>query len=887
MTNKMPIIKRETELTKFLQVYERRGQNKNDIVYCGNSGIGKTTFLHEIEKEMEDKSVVIYVDCAETVGSITSLLKLIADKMNEQLGENVFIRFEKSYKRLVEINEKHINLKDALLNDVAPDIMEYIGSVVWGPMLAKLGKYSVSTLKGFVLDEKNEKALTSEEVLILDFQQDISEMKQEAIIIIDSLEDVIQSNKQIEKWFREINLPMRNHNLFWIFTGQDKYPDSIEILPLETAQYETIFLEGLGIEGSILTTINDVSLGIPYILDYCYRMCVDGKYELFTNRNYFIETEKRLFVRYPTNYLKLLGILSNIGFWNDETITYIVTELRYNNIVHWNIECNWIDDYKEIKKLSFIKVENNKYTFYEKMRKFYSKLISCDDVREVQRYLIEYYGFLMMVGRQTIDEKKEVFFDLNKRIEDSCFLKELQSDAYKIIINYSYEILDFDIDLEIFEITYQCLKKFFLFEMKMEEPYEKVMNRMVSICDEHYLSETKKNLLAILRRFYEQYSVAAKVYVCTFIINEPRARYSTILYLDSRKELDNISRKIDGNDIKEFEKELQKLCMTEQFFLLSQCLPEIFWYDYHYQFTSIYEKYVELAYDVLKEQNKQVRYWVIYLDVINTILNGNKKDPLGYKVSNFRILEMLDLKYFEGDMLYSELMFQYAYTKHLLGEGDSAYKLYEEALELGIENKHHFVRACRSLIGLGMTKNKNDIPKYVMYIEELLKYRKYEISEKTACDYYIIKLAMLIMLYQSRDEKYYRELIGEATCIRPEFFNGLYEIPVPYLMPVFFALIQAFCEDGETAYAISWARWLITRNNACYHMIISKQYLVVNYLILLSNTCKILDVCKLDRDEIKIYRNRFYEIYNTTKKVYKDMPKRVKFYKEQLDCIKY
>ena len=134
--------------------------------------------------------------------------------------------------------------------------------------------------------------------------------------------------------------------------------------------------------------------------------------------------------------------------------------------------------------------------------------------------------------------------------------------------------------------------------MKMEESYEKVMKRMVSICDEHYLSETKKNLLAILRRFYEQYSVAAKVYVCTFIINEPRARYSTILYLDSRKKLDNISRKIDGNDIKEFEKELQKLCMTEQFFLLSQCLPEIFWYDYHYQFTSIYEKYVELGSDI-------------------------------------------------------------------------------------------------------------------------------------------------------------------------------------------------------------------------------------------------------------------------------------------------
>lgn len=464
----------------------------NYMGYWGISGIGKSELVKKAlmsEKLMDMNFLpVIHIDCSLVGKDSIQLYNQIVEKVETALGVPIFQNYRKCKKNSKETIKEVFR---GFAGTAIPDIVESAAVAMLGPIgcgmktlkyLPKVASYAsaagVEVIDYFRCEKSLEDILV--EAMIEGFES-ISEQK--IIVITDSVECMENEYHELpQNFFARGGLFRRIPNVLWIVLGQNQSEYLEELRPLEMKEYMESF-QVLIRDGDIKIQpekIEDISKGIPYILQVIYEMLRDFPDKLLLEKNYWDENWNPIFTRFLMNYnnrtLKIVGILSVLKNWDDRLVNNLLLYLRFHDLLKWNIEKDDFEVYQSLKVLPFVKQNGYYFSFNNNVVEFYRKILSNDEKIEIYRLSTNY---ILQKHKQNND-------DQNKRNEINLYLltwlrdlknencdslkREIISTIYFILNeflsfenisewkNVVYEIISFAILLKIPELDSKVIK---------------------------------------------------------------------------------------------------------------------------------------------------------------------------------------------------------------------------------------------------------------------------------------------------------------------------------------------------------------------------------------------------------------------------------------------
>ena len=418
------------------------------LTYYGFGGIGKTSLLHKLMEEVNQKepeSKIEFLDFEKLVefnNNLLDILKVIRQDLKDKYKFTfpifdlvVYVYETKMGKTATKPELSSIfddNKELGFLKDVISDI-PLIGTFAKVIYYADAGKNLIKErlrnhkLRQRLLDIENTSVEDIKEHLAYYFSIDLNENlkneKRPFVFFIDTYEKLVNELTQIgdplknDLWLRsDEGLICRVPNVIWVIAGREKlkwqdldesWDGTLEQHLLGTLSFQdtSSFLRTAGIEqDELIKQIFNLTHGTPMYLD----MCVDTYVKLKekgknpTIEDFGGDTTKLVnrFLMYMKDAERDFStMLAYVPEWTDENIEGI--SMKMNGTFSYSL-------YEKVKNFSFVVNENGKYKMHESI-----KDIIIANTPEVLRR--KYERILQEIENDKIEKATQ---EENKRIEN-------------------------------------------------------------------------------------------------------------------------------------------------------------------------------------------------------------------------------------------------------------------------------------------------------------------------------------------------------------------------------------------------------------------------------------------------------------------------------------
>ena len=866
----MPIIPRTCEMLRFKQRYaeNRNGNGENSVFYYGISGIGKTTFLKQIEQEIKEHEPyieVIYIDCSLINHNIYSLLLEIANSVENSLGEKTFIKFHQVMQSLNSADYIEKAITDTVKNDVFPEAISSVAASVFaifgGPAIGPIAKYTATVAANYLTSKKD--SSDPEERIRNAFIEDLRTIEKELLIIIDSLERIFRNKDELRYWFDEISVHKQNNKVFWIFSGQDNYKDGIELQPFNIDYYWKFVSEILQSDTDaelLKKEIHNISFGIPYILSYLFdRISREGclKADDF-EMDILHDLHERYFMRFSVQKLTILGVLAYLGEWDDSLVSYIINELRCTNIVHWRIELSWKSDYKEIKELAFTKINDGVYSFYTNMRNVYKRVLADKDKTEIGLVECKYYQALKLKEIET-SKLVKIFSYLKNRLSEETN-KDTKKSFCECALRMGEELFDRENGFEYYKELYDLVISIRTYDIELTKCCSvRLLKKLLAFIDNICYQYAKHNILGIL---IENSSDKIEKSIYRIIMEKPSARYHVGWW-------DKENVRIVFNDILTIDAAIDVFLDStssinddDKFLLYSRCLIEMYW-----QGIDLLSDYIDLYARLLNTSSRSIESDIVYLDGVNHLLIGTPIDSKVIQKHKSNVDKIIiGIEQFKNNLspIEADFLYQIALSLQCMGI-DGYLDYYKDAIPY-LKNDQHLVRACRAYFAkyyIITNSDSEEVAKEcIKYVDIVLSLNRY-LSSRTFVVYSLIGVALRCRA--SNSDAYIKNLdIEVLRNIDPDTLMGLRELGSFYYYKVMKPFIYGIA-NTDLSIAKKWCLFFVEildknlQKNEGYYL---------EYLPLLYNTalfCFYTD----DKSNYTKTKESFFSNYNSVKNVFK------------------
>lgn len=371
------------------------------LSYYGIGGIGKTSLIKQIIKEMKEKiakPLFVYYNfnyCQDCRGVLENIRNILVNDYRfkfplfdlslyiylRKAGEDVSAPVIKSFTERSEV----LNNAISFLENIPVPLLSISAS------LTKLADSGIAAFRNIAkkhkedIDENVDN--TPEELLknlpslfAKDLSDNLEDREEPLVVFLDTYERLVNEMSSVgdplsnDDWIRRRDgLIINTKNVLWVITGREKlkwerfdsgWNESLEQHMLGSLS-ETdgiTFLEKAGVlDERLRKDLYDITKGTPVYLD----LCVDNYYALVQKGKYptkadFGDNYQELierFVRYMDNEIKdIVYILAVLQVWNDELIKDILSK-KYPV---------YLSRYEIVKDYSFIStVNDNFYTIHQ------------------------------------------------------------------------------------------------------------------------------------------------------------------------------------------------------------------------------------------------------------------------------------------------------------------------------------------------------------------------------------------------------------------------------------------------------------------------------------------------------------------------------------------
>ena len=378
------------------------------LTYYGFGGIGKTSLLHKLMEELnqkEPKAKVEFLDFEKLVefnNNLLDILKVIKQDLKDKYKFTfpifdlvVYVYETKMGKTATKPELSSIfdeNKELGFLKDVISDI-PLIGTFAKVIYYADAGKNLIqerlrnNKLRQRLLEIEN----TSVEDIkkhfayyfSIDLKENLKREKEPFVFFIDTYEKLVNELTQIgeplknDLWLRDDEgLICRIPNVIWVIAGREKlkwqdldesWEGTIEQHLLGTLSFQdtSSFLKTAGIDKEeLIKQIFNLTHGTPMYLD----MCVDTYVKLIEKgKEPQIEDFSGNTIKLVNRFLMYMKdmerdfstMLAYVPEWTDETIEEV--SMKMNGTFSYSL-------YEKVKNFSFIVNENGKYKIHESIR---------------------------------------------------------------------------------------------------------------------------------------------------------------------------------------------------------------------------------------------------------------------------------------------------------------------------------------------------------------------------------------------------------------------------------------------------------------------------------------------------------------------------------------
>ena len=534
---------REEPRKIFWEKYNLMKSQMNDetsiqvISYYGFGGIGKTSLLHKLMEEVnnrEPESKIEFLDFEKLVefnNNLLDVLKVIRQDLKDKykftfpIFDLVTYVYETKMGKTAtkpELNSIFDENKElGFLKDVISDI-PLIGTFAKVIYYADAGKNLIQDrlrnrkLRERLLEIENTSVEDIKEHLAyyfsIDLKENLKNEKRPFVFFIDTYEKLVNELTQVgdplknDLWLRsDEGLICRIPNVIWVIAGREKlkwqdldesWEGTLEQHLLGTLSFQdtSSFLKTAGIQqDELIKQIFNLTHGTPMYLD----MCVDTYVKLKesgkepTIEDFGGDTTKLVnrFLMYMKDAERDFStMLAYVPEWTDENIEEI--SMKMNGTFSYSL-------YEKVKNFSFIVNENGKYKMHESIKDII--------IANTPEMLRSKYQKILQENKN--EELEEVTQKENKRIEN--ILKE-----EKILKSEDNENAD------ISKIAY-------LDKYESKKAYKKLIEnlriKVIDEKDENEFNETAKFLLEKLNEYEEKFNETIKlekIYLAKFKDNK-------------------------------------------------------------------------------------------------------------------------------------------------------------------------------------------------------------------------------------------------------------------------------------------------------------------------------------------------------------------------------
>ncbi len=397
------------------------------ISYYGVGGIGKSSLLRKLGTEMNEKNVAYILYDFETAQDYKTVLFFIKNQL-EQKYNFEFPLFDIALyiysKNIGDIYNKKDIESLTEKSRIISLITETLGAIPGASIVASIFKsadLALAIFKNKKQENKNKSDLiklqceTTEEILknlpyyfSKDLANNLEEFNHPLVILLDTYEKLVNEIKSDgftlmnDMWLRDDKGPiLQVPGVLWVIAGREKlkwgdhdkdWEETLNqhILGDLSFQDANNFLQEAGIvEENLRKELYELTNGTPIYLD----ICVDT-YEILKNNDEKITIDKfgknvdvliERFIKYmDIQSSELTYILSIIGNWTDD----LIEKIGYKILPNFSITL-----YENLKKLSFVFYENEKYYIHKTVRDICQtnspKLIKEKTLKELLNYYWE------------------------------------------------------------------------------------------------------------------------------------------------------------------------------------------------------------------------------------------------------------------------------------------------------------------------------------------------------------------------------------------------------------------------------------------------------------------------------------------------------------------
>lgn len=486
---------RDIQRKAFWERYDlvKEEQSFQVIMYYGLGGMGKTSLLHQIEKEMDahsDKIMWGYYDLNDGQDCIVVLKKIVKDLQKKyKFKFELFLYAVYSYmiKCGEDVTAPEVNsildeiplLREAFkLANIIPGVSSFSQPAEW--LVDKVFN-TADFMKKQQLKEvvdninnasKDELYKVIPRIFVKELNENMSETPSSVfVLILDTYERLVNELASIgtpiqnDLWLRDDDdgIILQIDNLLCVFAGRErlKWQDCdaewdenvLKQVEIDTFDRDNslLVLESYGVvEKELQEKILEVTQGMPLYLDVCidtYKSAKDHgdeiSVDLFDNR---IEKLAQRLLTYMTDEEKeVLYLLSCMRQWNTqeyETINDILNRNKVSNSV-----------YSKILNLTFVRIEAGQYYIHQTMQEI---LVQYCTNEKIERYVKAMYEYIKNMNIFS-DEYMKYIYSISK----ICALKnqDMLNKWWIDIISSSLEGFLDAFYLNQFEVIYEILSQ--------------------------------------------------------------------------------------------------------------------------------------------------------------------------------------------------------------------------------------------------------------------------------------------------------------------------------------------------------------------------------------------------------------------------------------------
>ena len=426
-----PFFDRDEARKEFWRCYDEVKETGNFqvIMYYGIGGMGKSSLLHQIEKEVKErdkKSVYVYYDFNDGQDSVVVLRKIVKDLQdNYNMKFPIFLYAVYAYMVKCGINSEQNEIK-SVLDDIPilreafevmnflPGISTFSQPIEWlvdkvCGTIQKVNKLRAKQMIEIINNASKEKlhdAISG--FFITEMNENLNELGNPIfVLVLDTYERLVNELSAIgtplenDLWLRDDNDGILLHieNLVCVLAGReelkwrnidsdwdDEVLSQIEIDTLDE-YYSVQLLERHNIkEDNIQRKILEVTNGMPLYLDICVDTYKSVKsredsitIDLFDNK--IEKMAKRLLTYMSDEEKDVLYLLSCLGRWDDDEF-FKINDILYRDAVNTRI-------YQKILELTFVRQDPDGYYIHQTMQEI---MIQYCELKKIYKFVQAIYN---------------------------------------------------------------------------------------------------------------------------------------------------------------------------------------------------------------------------------------------------------------------------------------------------------------------------------------------------------------------------------------------------------------------------------------------------------------------------------------------------------------